>query len=487
MQTFTKKEQKCYLTGLAGQTFLYAITMSLAYYFQFTLLIPAMAVSVILASNQIWDTFKDPIMGSIIDRTRSKWGKARPWLLFTPLPVGILTVLCFVNGVYDPAQGMAGRNLLIVSWAAASYFLWSLAYTAGDIPLHSLPALMTDDRDDRTKLISMKTIAGLAGSLGVAVQPLALQAGRVWRSERLGFIAVVIPLALVAAALFQLAGLFTRERVALTEKVYSLKENFQVLWRNKPSRAVLLSGILASPKSAEGVAMMPFISYYYANKDPGKIILYSVILASGSYVGKILAVKLTQKLVAKYEKAKLYNFSNLMIVPPTLFVFLLYLSAPTRMADPLYVGLTALAFTVAGTFHALVGIITPLFTADAVDYEEYHHHSRPDGMFASEQTMITKVSAGVSSLIGGAVYALVGFSGKGVEELNRFIDAGGIARTSAVFRPYMTVLFFLFTVPTVIGALLSMIPTWRYPLSDAEHARVLAELKERRRAGENLQ
>ena len=175
-----------------------------------------------------------------------------------------------------------------------------------------------------------------------------------------------------------------------------------------------------------------------------------------------------------------------MIAPSTLFVFLLYLSAPTRMAEPLYLVLTALSFTVAGAFHGIVGIVTPLFVADAVDCEEYHNQTRPDGVFASGQTMIGKIDAGISSLIGGAVYAASGFSGERVEALNRYIDAGGIARLNPDFRPYMTALFFLMTVPTVIGALLSVLPTWRYPLRDEEHAMMMEELGRRRHGLEEV-
>ena len=494
MNTYTQKERSSYLVGLSGQSVIYAVSYILAYYFQFTLLIPAAAVSAILTANQIWDAFKDPVMGSVIDRTRSKWGKARPWLLFAPLPIGVFTILCYVNGIYDPTQGMAGRNLLIAVWAATAYFFWGLAYTAGDIPLQSLPALMTEDQGDRTKLISMKTIAAMAGFIfGMAIQPMALHAGQAFaeqafaggargaqESERLGFISVVIPVTLIAAALLQLAGLFTKERVALTEKTYSFKETLLVMWCNKPYRAVLLSGLLASPKSAEGLATMPFASYYYANKDPGRVVLYGLLLSAGSFIGKVVAVKLTPMLTARYEKSKLYNFANLMIAPSTLFVFLLYLSAPTRMAEPFYLVLTALAFTVAGTFHGIVGIVTPLLVADAVDCEEYHNKVRPDGVFASGQTMIGKIDAGISSLIGGAVYSVSGFSGERVEALNRYIDAGGMARLNPNFQPYMTALFFLMTAPTVIGALLSVLPTWRYPLRDEEHVRMLEELRRRR-------
>lgn len=480
MNTYTKQERNSYLIGLAGQTLLYSVSTVLAYYFQFTLLIPAISVSAIFAVNKVVDALEDPFMGNLVDRTRSKWGKARPWLLFTPLPTGLLTILCFVNGIYDPAQGMVGRNILIVAWAALSLFLWGMAYTAGDIPLHSLPALMTESSSDRTRLISLKTVAFLAGSLGVLVQPLALQAGSLWRGERLGFIAVAAAFALVGAGLFQLTGLFARERIALSSKVSSVKENFQVMWRNKPFRAVLLSGLLASPKAAETVATLPFASYYYANKDPSKIMLYAVLLAAGSYLGKLAAVQLTPKLAAKFEKSKLYNIANLMIIPPTLFVFFLYLSAPMRMTEPLHLGLTMLAMTVAGTFHAVVGIVTPLFIADAVDYEEYHNNIRPDGMFASGQTVINKLSAGIAALIAGGVYAVAGFSGEQVEALNQFIAAGGLARENPAFQPYMTALFFLMTIPTAVGALLAVIPTWRYPLNDAEHSRMLSELKVRR-------
>lgn len=151
------------------------------------------------------------------------------------------------------------------------------------------------------------------------------------------------------------------------------------------------------------------------------------------------------------------------------------------LIEPATGGRAALLMTVSGTFHAFVGILTPLFTADAVDYEEYHSAARPDGVFASGQTVIQKLSTGVSSLIGGAVYAVAGFSGGRVEEINRYISEGGLARANPTFRPYMTALFFMITIPTVVGALLPIIPTWKYPLSDAEHGQMLEELQARRR------
>ena len=95
---------------------------------------------------RVWDAFNDPMMGTIVDRTRTKWGKCRPYLLFVPIPVSILTTLCFTNfGFYNTDASLyTGKNLLVVLWSSLIYILWGMTYTAGDIPLWGITALMTD-------------------------------------------------------------------------------------------------------------------------------------------------------------------------------------------------------------------------------------------------------------------------------------------------------------------------------------------------------
>ena len=135
LRTYTTKEKYLYLTGLAGQNIIYNIIGAcLAYYLQFTILIPAMTVSLIMTLARVWDAFNDPIMGTIVDRTRTKIGKCRPYLIAVPIPILIITVLCFTNfGFYG--QGSKSLDSLIVAWAATTYVLWGMTYTVGDIPL----------------------------------------------------------------------------------------------------------------------------------------------------------------------------------------------------------------------------------------------------------------------------------------------------------------------------------------------------------------
>ncbi|MCL2023246.1 MAG: MFS transporter [Oscillospiraceae bacterium] len=491
--TLPKKEQLAYLVALGGQVTLYYISGLLAYYFQFTLLLPPMVVSVILTANRVFDAMKDPFMGSLMDRTRTRWGKARPYLIYAPVPAALFTILCFLNGIYDPSQGVgAAGNLRIILWAVAAFFLWGLAYTAGDIPLHSLPTLMTADKQERTQLISLKTLSAVFGSMfGFILQPLALWAGAFFHgetpqhSERLGFIVVVIPITLISAAMFQLAGIIPRERVEISQRVYTIRENLRLMWRNRPFRALLLSGIFSSPRYVEGVVWLPLFSYYYANKDPVKILIYTILLSTGAYAGKLLAVKLMPALTKKYEKTQIFIFCNRVMVLPYMAVFALYLAFPTRMAEPLFVALAAIALTVAGTLGTVLGILLPLMTADAVDYEEHTNAVRPDGVFAAGQTIIAKLNGGIATLIGGIIYALVGFTGERVEALNAFIDGGGIARENQEFTPYMVTLFALFTIPAIVGALLANIPMRNYPLTDTDHDRILEELNAARARSES--
>ncbi|HQH63487.1 MAG TPA: MFS transporter, partial [Clostridiales bacterium] len=179
LKTYTSTEKTMYLVGMAGQNVTYCVIgAALAYYLQFTLLIPAFVVSTIMALARVWDAFNDPMMGTIVDKTRTKWGKCRPYLLFAPIPIFAITVACFINfGFFDPEMGIfQGKNALVVLWAAVTYVLWGMAYTVGDIPLWGITALMTEDQRDRAKLLAYAQIAGGigAGVTIIAIQPVAL-------------------------------------------------------------------------------------------------------------------------------------------------------------------------------------------------------------------------------------------------------------------------------------------------------------------------
>ena len=117
IRTYTIKERNIYLLGLAGQNIIYYIIgAGLQYYYESVIFLPALAVGAIMTLARVWDAFNDPMMGTIVDRTRTKWGKCRPYLLFCPIPILIITVLCFTYFGFYTAPG--ANHTAIIAWAA---------------------------------------------------------------------------------------------------------------------------------------------------------------------------------------------------------------------------------------------------------------------------------------------------------------------------------------------------------------------------------
>ena len=132
-----------------------------------------------------------------------------------------------------------------------------------------------------------------------------------------------------------------------------------------------------------------------------------------------------------------------------------------------------------------INVLQSVMIADCVDYEEYHNGVRTDGVFFSGQSFITKLAAGISTIISSAVYAAVGYSGANVDKLNRAIEKGASFITydgGTGAGKYAEAMFFLISIPPAIGMLLSAIPTLKYAMTDKEHDEILKSLVDKRNA-----
>ena len=162
LTTYTKKEKFRYLLGLSGQNIIYGtVTSVLAYYLQFTILIPAVWVGLILSVARIFDAVKDPFIGAMISRGKHK---LKDYLIAVPIPTAILTILCFSNGIYSAENSMP-KNILIVLSAFVFYIIWEVVFTIGDIPITAYPSVLTSDDGDRTKVLSLRPIGGMASGI----------------------------------------------------------------------------------------------------------------------------------------------------------------------------------------------------------------------------------------------------------------------------------------------------------------------------------
>ena len=596
-QTYTKKELTGYLVGLAGQNIIYnIIATGLAFYFQSVIFLPAIACSLIFALARVWDAINDPMMGTIVDKTKTKWGKCKPYLLFVPAVILITTIIPFFNGMYAepndmhevtlqdntkytafvdtdltkeleyegetyyfvPAdntwvlkRGADGKVLtdsegntvktavmiysgdshtpvadkalaqtvlqefqneygfekatgtkavLIIAWAAFSYILWGMTYTIGDIPLWGVTSLMTEDQNDRAKILSLARAVANVGMIGTLFTMIAPSFQGIYKAQgmdeahslRMAYITLAIVMTVFATILFQFAGFSVKERVkGQSTKKYTIKENFKIMFGNKPFRQILISGILRSPIQLLGIVAMTLVMYYFFNNDIGgtlfvngalnvTLVLQVIVVVIGLFGGMIFFPLFVPKLITKIEKRKLYNFFSLIGAIPFAGIFGFFMISGGNVLTWSGMIVMSFLFFMAGASMGSLNVLQSVMIADCVDYEEYNNGIRPDGVFFSGQSFITKLSAGIASLISGAVYAFVGFSDKNVALLNNALVDGHIFRSE--FGSYAAAMFFLISIPPAIGMALAAIPTLKYALTDKEHTRILDELVERRKS-----
>ncbi|WP_297130202.1 MFS transporter [uncultured Eubacterium sp.] len=499
-KTYTKKEAAGYLVGMFGQNLIYNIVATgLYFYFQNVICLPAMALGWIMTIARIWDAINDPMMGTIVDKTHSKWGKCRPYLIIFPAIIGVITILTFVNGNYAEASSTA-QKVLIVGWAAVSYIAWGMCFTVCDIPLWGITSLMTEDENDRSKILGLARMVAGVGGIGVLVVQVAQALAGAFNGDmQKAFIVTVVIMTVVATILFEFAGLFTRERVEKSEKSYTFKENFQIMFGNKPFRQILISGILRSPIQLLMIVAMTLVTYYYANgnimnilktNEDGSIagIDFKILIGLGSvaiglFVGQFVAMGVTPLIIKKMEKKTLYNIYSIAGAVPFALIFVFFKVSGGDLTSTVWSIVIGICMLFASAAFGGINVLQSVMIADCVDYEEYHNGVRTDGVFFSGQSFITKLAAGISTIISSAVYAFVGYSGVNVDKLNKAIENGANFITydggSGVGK-YAEAMFFLISIPPAIGMFLSALPTLKYAMTDKEHEHILAELVAKR-------
>lgn len=396
-------------------------------------------------------------MGGVLSRSRRQF---RDWLRIVPIPTAVLTVLCFTNGIWsNNSSGI--KNALIAASAFFCFLLWETVFTLGDIPLTGYPSLMTEDETDRNKLLSLRPVGALASSISsLAVQPLAFALAEVLGgtaiAERTAFFLVVLVISVTGGALFQLAGVKTKQRIR-TEPEHGATV-FRYFGTNPLLRKILISGILGSLRSMPGVILTPLVTYYFANKNAGLTLLYTVLFGAGNFLGMLASMVFVPRLTKKHGTVKVFIGSNLLTVLPNVLLFGLYLCCPQDMTDPLPLTLMVLLTLFTGSGISMASTVQPLIIGEAEDLEYQISGNRPTALFFSVQTFIVKIGAGLSSLVASLAYSLIHFSPAETAELNTFIASGGVPRLEGSYSLLMGTMFFLYTVPTAIGAIASALP-----------------------------
>ena len=196
-------------------------------------------------------------------------------------------------------------------------------------------------------------------------------------------------------------------------------------------------------------------------------------MGGGYFIGQFAAMIICPMLMKKISVKAMYNLTAVSAIP-TAFIFITYLIAPTELNQMKWVLIDGVCFVISGMGFGAINVCQSIMISDCIDYEEYHHGYRPDGIFFSGQSFITKLTAGIASIISAYVYNLVGYTDVNIEKMNKALENG--ASFARDYMPYSKAMWFILTVPPAIGLAIAVIPTLKYEITTADHEKMLGEL-----------
>ena len=404
------------------------------------------AAGTMLLITRTWDNFIDPVMGMVSDRTRTRWGKFRPWLLWMCLPFWISGVLMFITPDLNPT----GKLI----WAYATYALAMLVYTAINIPYGALLGVLTPDTEERTKFSSYRFLGAFGGNLIVQCTLLWLVKTLGRGNERTGWPLAVGVLGFAAMCLFLCTFASTKERVQSTpgDEPSTVLRDLRQLLSNRPW--LVLGGVSILCLiwiSIRNACLVYYFKYYVGHEE-----LTSTFLVVGT-VATLAGVSLTAPITRMFGGKKRAYIS--LSAMNALTMVAMYFAGPKDFA-------LMFASQIAGSF--LTGPLFPLIWAmyaDTADYAEWKFGHRTTGLVFSAGTFSQKMGWTIGAAVAGWLLALYGFQANLAQN----------ARTLTGIRDMVSILPALACGVTAVACLL-------YNLDFKLERRIAVELTERRGA-----
>ncbi|MET0302734.1 MAG: glycoside-pentoside-hexuronide (GPH):cation symporter [Microbacteriaceae bacterium] len=394
-------------------------------------------VTVIITATKIFDAFADPVMGSLIDLTRTRWGKFRPYILISAVPVALLTGLLF-------SVPSAGEPVKLLFFGVV-YFLWGIAYTMCDVPYWGLIGSAFTEPRQRARVIANVRAFG-AISLGIVTL------GMPWIARWLSFAdettaagwsTAAVIVASVGMALYLLAFFATRERTQPRHaERLTVRVMFGTLARNTPLLMVLLGSVLGFGRLIVQAGGAVFVVLAYG--DEGRFTL----IGAAIIVGMVLASFLTPLLLRVVAGRTLMVWSTL--VAAALYVAMWLAGFDDLIAVLVFIFLTGLTL---GVFV----VVQTTMIADAVDDVERRTGVRNDGLSFSTLTFVSKIMNALAVLVFGLFLVMAGY-GADVEVTTGMQD----------------LVWASITLVPAVSCLVSVVPFLFYRLGGATRAQDLA-------------
>lgn len=400
---------------------------------------PGIAAAAIFI-GRTWDYFNDPFMGHLSDRTRSRWGRRRPFLLFGALPFALAFMLLWLRPAWE-------SQLALAIYYALAYVLFDTAATAVYMPYFALTPELTEAYDERTSLTSYRMVYSILGSLVAFTIPLMIVGSFTpENAPRVLWMAVIF--GVVSALPLLLVFFNTREKAEYQQASdFSLKDSLKAAARNRPfvfsAVMFLLTWVCVDILQAN---LLFYLKYVIRREAEADTIMAAI------FVTALLALPLWNWVAHKANKRLAYVAGIAFWAVVQLALITLDASVPTEIVY----GLCILAGIGIGAAHVLPWAIIP----DAIEWDEWQTGKRHEGMFYSLVTLAQKIASSVAIPLTLLVLEATGYISNAAQQ-----PLSAQTGIRMVIGPVPALLL-------VVGIVFAL----RYPLSREKHAQVVAEL-----------
>lgn len=457
------RETALYGVANGGQVIGYnLIRMQLTFFYVTVFGIPAKAVTAMIFFMGIWDALNDPLMGSIVDRTRTRFGKLRPYLIFVPIPLGIATVAVFGGAEFMQDAG----NTAKIVYMCVTYFIWEFFYTIGDIPFWGLSSAISPNPNDRSRAItSARFISNIIGGIVGVLIPVFIDLSTndviSWTLPQV-FLFMGVFAGTVGMALFSLSGICTRERVVQSTKEPSIFDSFRVLFNNKPLLLLVLSNVLGMVEGLTDV-----FSQYYYKLSLGFASLSILAGIPGTVMG-FFSYLLIPWLEKRYTSKQIVIRVTVLKAVVTSVIFLC--GCKFYRNPSVIVPLLSIQGFFTSAVSSIKMVIPTKMVGDTVDYMEWKTHKRNEGMTFSLLTFMSKLTGSLSTALATAIIPIIGLQQVGSDMV---LQENGPINTRFWLWGLVT------AIPAVLN-LLSLIPYIFYDLEGKKLETIHADIKAHR-------
>ena len=443
-------------------------------------------------------------MGSVVDKTRTKWGKCRPYLKWMAIPIGIMTILCFLpvfsaESIYD-----GSKTVIAFTTIGAIYILWSVIYTIADVPYWGLSTCLTNNTEVRGNILTVarmfctvgagivtifvpmitgeltkqykyadtaedlaliasdkaEAIANMVANQGIDADTAARtflgtvkQGMEIANAETLKWIYFVCAVVLVVAAIpmFFYGFKHTKERFTSDEEAPSFGHNLKLLFKNKELLLIVLSGIFGGARMVYSYTGGLYFAKYILQNE-GLYGIITLLVVPGGLVASILVPWMSKKFTKKWSYIAVHLFGGVVMA----VMYFVGYDAPWKLA------ICAIGLVLLGIPQGVNNIITYAMIGDTVDYLEWKTGERGEGICFAMQTLINKIGMAVGAFIGVMSMAIAGIN----------------ARTYEVQNP--EALWNVLIISGVVSMFACTVPMFFYTITEKRQREMVAEIAARK-------